>query len=288
VSFRTLKNSAHPREGGDPGVFEVSERDVCGPEETPTTTHQKSLGPRLRGDERKEGYEFCQSPCGGVHVHVAGRLRLLRHSGCLWLEDASALVFADVHLEKGSAFAARGQLLPPYDTRETLRRMALEIEALNPRMIVMLGDAFHDGGAEARMDHSDIRTLFAIAAGRTLVWVVGNHDPKPPENLPGEPADELSLSGLLLRHEPEPGAPEGETAGHLHPCARVVAGGRSVRRRCFVTDGRRLILPAFGAYAGGLSIRDVAFAGLFARAPLAVALGERRAHAVGWGSVRPD
>ena len=236
----------------------------------------------------RSSYRFAGSPCGGMRVEIAGRPRLLRQSGALYLEDACALVFADVHLEKGSAFAAKGQLLPPYDTRETLRRMALEVEALNPRVIVMLGDAFHDGEAEARMDRSDIETLFAIASGRTLVWVVGNHDPKPPENLPGEPADELSLSDLLLRHEPEPDAPEGETAGHLHPCARVAANGRSVRRRCFVTDGRRLILPAFGAYAGGLSIRDAAFAGLFARAPLAVALGLRRAHAVGWGSVRPD
>jgi DNA ligase-associated metallophosphoesterase len=233
-------------------------------------------------------YSFASSPCGGMLVEVAGRLRLLRHSGALWLEEDRALVFADVHLEKGSAFASRGQLLPPYDTRETLRRIADEAQALQPRLIVMLGDAFHDTDAEARMDRADIETLFAIASGRTLIWVVGNHDPKPPENLPGEPADELSLSGLILRHEPEPEAPDGETAGHLHPCARVAAGGRSVRRRCFVTDGRRLILPAFGAYAGGLSIRDQAFARLFMRAPLAVALGARRAHAVGWGSVRRD
>lgn len=234
-------------------------------------------------------YRFASSSCGGVHVEIAGARTLLRHSGALWLETVSALVFADVHLEKGSAYAARGQMLPPYDTRETLRRIALEVEALNPRMLVMLGDALHDVEAEARMARQDIEALFAIAHGRTLVWLVGNHDPLPPENLPGEPADELALCGLTLRHEPTLGAPAGEVAGHLHPCARIVAKGRgSVRRRCFVTDGERLILPAFGTYAGGLSIRDRAFAGLFHRAPLAVALGARRAHAIGWASVRGD
>jgi hypothetical protein len=235
-----------------------------------------------------KAYRFAASPCGGVHVEIASARPLLRHSGALWLEAEAALVFADVHLEKGSAYAARGQLLPPYDTRETLRRLALEIEALQPRLIVMLGDALHDMDAEARMAREDIETLFAIARGRTLVWVVGNHDPSPPENLPGEPAQEMVLCGLLLRHEPTPGGPPGEVAGHLHPCARVVAGGRSVRRRCFVTDGERLILPAFGAYAGGLSIRDQAFAGLFSRPPLAVALGANRAHAIGWASIRGD
>jgi hypothetical protein len=223
-----------------------------------------------------------------MHVDLAGTRVLLRHSGALWLEAAAALVFADVHLEKGSAYAARGQLLPPYDTRETLRRLALEVDALQPRLVIMLGDALHDTEAEARMAREDIEALFAIARGRSLVWVVGNHDPSPPENLPGEPAEDVAICGLLLRHEPTVGWSRGEVAGHLHPCARVVAGGRSVRRRCFVTDGERLVLPAFGAYAGGLSIRDVAFAGLFARPPLAVALGAQRAHAVGWASVRGD
>jgi metallophosphoesterase superfamily enzyme len=127
-----------------------------------------------------------------------------------------------------------------------------------------------------------------MASGRTLVWVTGNHDPDPPARLPGDAAAELELEGLALRHEPTPGAARGEAAGHLHPCARITAEGRSVRRRCFVTDGERLILPAFGAYAGGLNIRDRAFKGMFSRPPLAVALGPRRAHAVAWRSTVAD
>ncbi len=232
-------------------------------------------------------YEFA---CEGADVRLglAGLDVRLRLSGALWLAAERALVVADLHLEKGSAYAARGQLLPPYDTRDTLRRLAAEVQALDPRVLVMLGDAFHDGAAEDRLAEEDAASIHALARGRTLVWVVGNHDPLPPVRLPGETAEALTVAGLDLRHEPYGCTVVGEAAGHLHPCARVAAGGRSVRRRCFVTDGERMILPAFGAYAGGLNIRDVAFEGLFAHPPLAIALGPRRAHAVGWRSTRPD
>ena len=223
-----------------------------------------------------------------VRMTVAGSELRFRPSGALWLQAERALVAADLHLEKGSAYAARGQLLPPYDTRDTLARLAAEVEALSPRLVILLGDAFHDGGAEERLSSEDATAIRALAGGRTLVWVTGNHDPLPPQGLPGETAAELRLAGLDLRHEPAPAFDGGEAAGHLHPCARIAANGRSVRRRCFVTDGERLVLPAFGAYAGGLNIRDEAFKGLFARPPLAIALGGRRAHAVGWWSTTRD
>jgi DNA ligase-associated metallophosphoesterase len=223
-----------------------------------------------------------------VRVTIAGAEARLRASGALWLQAERALAVADVHLEKGSAFAARGQLLPPYDTRDALVRLQAEVEALDPRVIVMLGDAFHDGRAEDRLARDDAAALAALARGRELVWVVGNHDPEPPRGLPGASADALEIGALVLRHEPSPGPAPGEAAGHLHPCARIRAAGRSVRRRCFATDGERLVLPAFGAYAGGLNVRDEAFRGLFARPPLIVALGPRRAHPIGWRSVAGD
>jgi hypothetical protein len=223
-----------------------------------------------------------------VRMGVGGAEVAFRASGALWIEAEQALVIADLHLEKGSAYAARGQMLPPYDTREALTRLTIEVTAARPRMLVMLGDAFHDARAGERLSAEDAAAIATLALGRTLVWVTGNHDPAPPRGLPGQAADEIELSGLQLRHEPFAGPASREASGHLHPCARVAAGGRSVRRRCFVTDGERVILPAFGAYAGGLNIRDQAFAGLFARPPLAIALGPRRAHAVGWKSTRPD
>jgi uncharacterized protein len=197
-------------------------------------------------------------------------------------------VAADLHLEKGSAYAARGQMLPPYDTRETLARLAAEAAQLRPHTILLLGDSFHDGAAEGRLSGEDIRTLTMIAAVANLVWIVGNHDVDGPRTLPGQSAEAWRTAGLSLVHEPAASPRFGEVAGHLHPCARVKGRVGSVRRRCFVTDGERLVMPAFGAFAGGLNVRDAAFRGLFRRPPLAVALGERRAHAVGWGQLKPD
>ncbi|MBO9708487.1 MAG: ligase-associated DNA damage response endonuclease PdeM [Caulobacter sp.] len=232
---------------------------------------------------------FQNSLCGGLKIEI-GRARLtLRPSGALWLEAERALVVADLHFEKGSSYAARfGQMLPPYDTRETLDRLERELAALNPATLIFLGDSFHDGAGEDRLPEDDRARIAALALGRELVWAVGNHDADGPRALPGSVVDEAALAGLIFRHEPLPGAQPGEVAGHLHPAAKVTSGRATVRRRCFVTDGVRLVLPAFGAFTGGLNILDEAFAPLFGRPPLAAALGARRVHAVGWKSLRPD
>jgi len=233
-------------------------------------------------------YEFATAPCGSLRLEVSGAEVMLRASGALWLEAQGALIVADLHLEKGSSYAARGQMLPPYDTRETLNRLEAEVATLSPAMVILLGDTFHDRKSEGRLAGDDAARLRELALGRTLVWVIGNHDADGPQALPGETVDELSLAGLTLRHEPQDGVQPGEAAGHLHPAAKVRAPRGTVRRRCFVTDGQRIVLPAFGAYAGGLNVRDAAFAGLFARPPLAGALGQARVHAVGWRQLAAD
>jgi hypothetical protein len=197
-------------------------------------------------------------------------------------------VVADLHLEKGSAFAARGQLLPPYDTGDTLGRLEAEVERLAPRTIVLLGDTFHDGGGEDRLCARDTARLNVLAQGRSLIWVLGNHDPGGPRGLPGESLAGLLLAGLCLVHEPAAGRAPGEVAGHLHPCARVAGVGGSIRRRCFVTDGERLILPAFGAYAGGLNVRDPAIRSLLGRTRLTAVLGRDLVHPVPWRALRGD
>jgi uncharacterized protein len=230
---------------------------------------------------RRPAFDVAASDCGAVRLRLAGLAARLRPAGTLWLEDSRTLAAADLHLEKGSAYAARGQMLPPYDTAETLARLAREVEALDPARIVLLGDSFHDGGGEGRLADADAARVEALARGRTLVWLVGNHDADGPRSLPGEVSDEMAVGRLVLRHAPLAG-PRAEAAGHLHPAAKVAARGRTVRRRCFVTDGERVVLPAFGAYAGGLNVRDAAFAGLFAGRPIAVTLGASQAHAIAW------
>ncbi|HEY3696602.1 ligase-associated DNA damage response endonuclease PdeM [Phenylobacterium sp.] len=234
------------------------------------------------------GYGFAQSGCGGLRLALNGEEVLLRRSGGMWLEAARALVVADLHLEKGSSYAERGQMLPPYDTGETLDRLEAETRALRPAVLVLLGDTFHDRRSEARLAATYAERLRTLAAGLRLIWVVGNHDADGPQAAPGEVAQTLTLGSLTLRHEPTGGRRPGEVSGHLHPCAKVAASRGVVRRRCFVTDGERAVLPAFGAYAGGLNVRDRAFGGLFAQPPLAGALGTERVHAVGWRSLRPD
>jgi DNA ligase-associated metallophosphoesterase len=201
--------------------------------------------------------------------------------GALYWPDEQLLVVADLHLEKGSAFAVRGVLLPPYDTAATLVRLAALIAHFAPRRVVALGDNFHGGGGPARMTDRDRAALKALQRGRDWIWIAGNHDPEPAQNIGGAFVEMLALGPFIFRHEPI-GAPHaGEIAGHLHPVARVARRGRAVSRRCFASDGERLVMPAFGAYAGGLNVRDCAFARLFgAGSFIAHMLGERRIYAV--------
>ena len=228
------------------------------------------------------GPAFSRAECGGLKTRLNGTRAILRPSGALWLPSSQTLCAADLHFEKGSSYARRGQMLPPYDTHETLMRLEDEVARLDPSVIVLMGDSFHDGEAEGRMDPGAAQRIAALASGRTFVWIVGNHDEDGPRALPGEIAHAVGIESLVLTHEPLPGRKPGEVAGHLHPCARVSAFGRTVRSRCFATDGERLVMPAFGAFTGGLDVRDRAFAGLFGRPPVPCALGRNRVHALDW------
>ena len=196
-------------------------------------------------------------------LELGGELLLCDPSGVLFWPDESCLIVSDLHLEKGSSFAARGQLLPPYDTKSTLRMLASAVARWNPSRIVSLGDSFHDNGGSGRMAQCDRGTLRSLMEGRDWIWISGNHDPDPPKEIPGVFAEEISIGSITLRHQPSMAANGPEIAGHLHPQARIVRRGKSVRRRCFVSDGNRLIMPSFGAFTGGLNVRDAAFHGLF-------------------------
>jgi DNA ligase-associated metallophosphoesterase len=216
-------------------------------------------------------------------VDVAGAAFVGDPAGALFWPEPGLLAVADLHLEKGSSFAARGVLLPPYDTAATLGRLGRLIARYAPRLVVALGDNFHDPGGPARLAASDRATLRTLQRGRQWIWIAGNHDPEPAAGIGGSFSDTFCCGPIVFRHAPRTGArePDGEVAGHLHPVARVAQRGRMTSRRCFASDGRRLVMPAFGAYTGGLNVRDRAFADVFGTLSFtAHMLGERRLYAI--------
>jgi DNA ligase-associated metallophosphoesterase len=212
-------------------------------------------------------------------IVVAGETLLADCDGALYWPREGVLAVADLHLEKGSSYARRGVLLPPYDTTATLGRLALVMTHYAPRVVIALGDSFHDDDGAGRVGADDRGALVALQRGRDWIWIAGNHDRRPADGVGGGCASAIAIGGLMFRHEPT-GA-EGEIAGHLHPVARVSRRGHTVSRRCFAADRTRLIMPAFGAFAGGLNVRHRAFADVFGTVAFtAHLLGEGRLYAL--------
>jgi DNA ligase-associated metallophosphoesterase len=214
-------------------------------------------------------------PAEGLPLDFPAEPAVARPSGALWAPAQGALVVADLHLGKTERMARRGgALLPPYEVVETLARLEAEVAALSPAVVACLGDSFDDDAAAEALEDAARARLAGLAAGRRWVWIAGNHDPAP-RGLPGETAAELRLGGLHLRHIARAGPAAGEVSGHLHPKAALRLRGRRIARRCFVADRARIVLPAFGAYAGGLDACDAAFDALFPGPALALLLGPR-------------
>lgn len=209
-------------------------------------------------------------------------------SGALWLPEERTLVVADLHLEKGSAYAARGVMLPPYDSTATLAALAAAIGRHQPVRVIALGDSFHDRDAENRLAPETRAALGALQQGRDRLWIAGNHDPAISRAMGGESAAEIVLAGVTLRHEPTASEGGYEIAGHLHPAAKVRMRGRAIRRRCFALSAQRCVMPAMGAYAGGLNLRDAAFRPLFRSGLSAHLLGDGRLFRIDPRLLLPD
>ncbi|HEY4123148.1 MAG TPA: ligase-associated DNA damage response endonuclease PdeM [Rhizomicrobium sp.] len=215
-----------------------------------------------------------------MRIIVNKETLLLDALGAAFWPAESTLIVSDLHFEKGSSFARKGQMLPPYDTLTTLARIADLFARHKPARVIALGDSFHDIDGPSRLPDAAREMLANFISRSEWIWIEGNHDPDVPSWLGGKTTSEIAMGGLVFRHEPLTSGARGEIAGHLHPCTTVTRRGHSLRRRCFVSDGARLVMPAFGAYTGGLSVRDAAFAPLFGTAYLAYALGGRRVYAV--------
>jgi len=197
-----------------------------------------------------------------------------RPDGTLWWPDERLLCVSDLHLGKSERIARRGgTLLPPYETRETLWRLDEAVSATAPATVICLGDSFDDLGAALAVSDETRTTLARLQAGRDWVWIEGNHDPGPVD-LGGRHLREFKMHALAFRHIAAVTVPdgEGEISGHYHPKAAIRGAGR---RPCFLSNAARLILPAFGAYTGGMSARDPVLADLMGPEALAILTGKR-------------
>jgi DNA ligase-associated metallophosphoesterase len=184
----------------------------------------------------------------------------------MYLPDSQTLVVSDLHLEKGSAQAVRGRMVPPYDSLATLGLLEDAITHYQPRLVISLGDSFHDAEGPSRLSGQTAELLARLQSGRDWVWICGNHDPEFSTPLPGLNVNEFALGRFLFRHIPDPRHADHETievAGHYHPAAVLDRRGKRVRRPCFACDGHRLVMPAFGTYTGCMDIAHPAVSSLF-------------------------
>ena len=216
-----------------------------------------------------------------VPVSLAGHRLLLDPAGALWWPERQLLAVADLHLEKGSACAARGHLVPPWDTGLTLDRLAALLLRYAPRTVLAVGDSFHDDRGPGRMMVADALRLAAMASAHGWVWLMGNHDRLPPDGVPGATAEWWEADGLAFRHEAGGAGPE--VCGHHHPKATIATRALPITRPCFVAGPNRLMLPAFGAFTGGLDVGHPAIAALFPPGSRALLLGRERLFAFALG-----
>lgn len=227
------------------------------------------------------------SPSQKLSLRLQGHDLIPLPEGALWWPAMKTLIVSDLHLEKGVSYARGGQYLPPYDTQSTLDRVVRLIGLLQPTRLISLGDSFHTPTSASNLDTASQAIIRGLTGQLEWVWIEGNHDPDPPAHLGGMCLREFRIGRLVFRHEPRGEA--GEVAGHLHPCARVAGrGGKAVRRRCFVTNGEALVMPAMGAFTGGLNVLDPAYAPVLGVRRQAFMMGTDRVYAVSPDRMIPD
>jgi len=188
---------------------------------------------------------------GGQAFQVAG-------GRALFWPARRALIVADLHLEKASWFAARGQMLPPHDSLATLEDVAKLVTATGARELWCLGDNFHDPHGPSRLQHDALALLARLTTSVSWTWITGNHDAHLPTSIGGLIAEAAEVDGLILRHQADVAETRPELSGHFHPKHRSMARGRSVTRPCFVEGRSKLILPSFGVLTGGMAATDPA------------------------------
>lgn len=214
----------------------------------------------------------------GHDFTLAGARLTALGTGALWWPDHQLLCVSDLHLGKSERIARRsGGILPPYDTRDTLNRLAADLALTHARTVICLGDSFDDLGAAQALPEEERLWIARLQAGRRWVWIEGNHDPGPVD-LGGAHLAELPRPPLTFRHIAQAGA-SGEVSGHFHPKAEIRTRARTISRPAFLLDADRIILPSYGTYTGGLRSTDSALTTLMRPEAVAILTG-RAVHAV--------
>ncbi|UIP07793.1 ligase-associated DNA damage response endonuclease PdeM [Erythrobacter sp. SDW2] len=200
-----------------------------------------------------------------VPLSFAHHELVLTEGHALYWPAERALLVADLHLEKASFYARHGQMLPPYDSRATLERVADAVKATGARRVITLGDNFHDEDGTTRLEPYAAGMLEALTRSLDWVWITGNHDEVLHRSFGGAVAEEMEIGGIVLRHEARRGETRPELSGHYHPKLRLKVRTRHISRPCAVrargANSDRMILPAFGTLTGGMDAGDPAILG---------------------------
>ena len=205
----------------------------------------------------------------GYRFDLCGVSLVALGSGALWWEEERLLAVSDMHLGRSERMARLGgALIPPYETEDSLARLDADLWRTGAQVVVCLGDSFDDLLA-ADLPEAAAQWFALMMAGRRWIWIEGNHDPGPVA-LGGEYRAELVVGPLTFRHIARAGA-AGEVSGHYHPKMRLAG----LARPAFLTDGSRVILPAYGTYTGGMEARHPDLRGLLGRQALAILTGVR-------------
>jgi metallophosphoesterase superfamily enzyme len=199
-------------------------------------------------------------------VAVCGRQLVADNSGALYWPSQDTLLVADIPLHSEHGGGAHGAQAS--GCRQVLLRLAETMDRYAPARVVALADA--DAAAAARLSPDEQEILGILQEEREWTWVTGRADLEVAPQLGGGACAELELSGLNLRHRPTAGWATHEIAGAMRPAARLSMYGYTLRRACFLGNGRRLVMPALGATADGLNVLDAAFRPLFAGGGMAV------------------
>ena len=216
-----------------------------------------------------------EQPVNYGEINFLGQHFFCDFQGSLFWPQQNCLIVSDLHLEKGVAMASLGNLVPPYDTGETLARLSQCVERWKPDTVICLGDSFHRKDSAKNLPRCYQKQLVKLMENKQWIWIAGNHDPSPPAHLGGINTDEIRIGPIRFCHEQQFDKlnkksrtemfdnSRGEISGHLHPVAIIQRRTKRLRRRCFAADQQRLIMPAFGTFTGGLSVRNEAFCELF-------------------------